>query len=493
MQVYLDELLHSLCVQRNVFDSLVLNEHSHFNFSVINSKNIMLMHNSFSNVCLNAGSARLYIGVYNQPSFQLSLKNKNNYYNEFIQERIAYKATAMVQPWSDRGNSFNRFLPYSEYYSNSMYEASNDLRRFYKNHKQAYAYNVSIERDCFSQLAFNFNEGGENVWIVADNVNTLLVDDSIVTSLRSDIIKNFNFLANVKNFIMSPESFSLVNQIKLEFLNQPSTLRFGGRVSQEHNIILKGLELNRKSEIIGQDIFDPHSFIQDTQIESICELASMSSNIVFSIIGSDESKEDYCSCDTVYLLKNQMSGSKQIPTAPCKLSETTINVCEENLKNVCLERPLGAEVESHYVKFWEYCISEVDSEVEGGKEPEQGNYYINNLDDPDGLFSASHSLFDKTDGFHSSNSRPGHPETAMNGDGDGEQNQGSLSTNITSIGKIVGTIIVVFLIGIILFMIIINIVQYKFRTELLEELDYRDSNLYRMFIIAFSFLSKLYF
>lgn len=367
-----------------------------------------------------------------------------------------------------------------------MYEASNDLRWFYKNHKQAYAYNVSIERGCFSDLAFNFDEGSENVWIVADNVNTLLVDGSIVTSHRSDITdKNFNFLVNVKNFIMSPESFSDVNQVKLEFLTQPSILRFGSRISQEHNIILKGLELNRRSEIIGQDTFDPHSFIQDTQIESICELASMSSNIVFSFIGSDESKEGYCSCDTVYLLKNQMSGNKKILTAPCKLSEATINVCEENLKNICQDKPLEAEGESHYVKFWEYCISEVDSEAAAGKESEQGNYYINSLDDPDGLFSASHSLFDKTDDFHSSNSRPGHPESAKNGDGEAgiyEQNPESLSANITSIGKIVGTIIVVFLVGIILFMIIVNIVQYKFRTELLEELDYRDSNLYRTFI-----------
>jgi hypothetical protein len=79
-QIYLEELISSLCVQRNVFSHLRLHEaNTHFNFSIINSKNVMLMHDSFSDVSIESATARLFIGVFNSPSYQLKLKTNNWY------------------------------------------------------------------------------------------------------------------------------------------------------------------------------------------------------------------------------------------------------------------------------------------------------------------------------------------------------------------------------------------------------------------------------
>lgn len=167
MQIYLEELLHSLCLQRNVFDSLTLNENSHFNFSVINSKNVMFMHDAFSNMNLNSPSSKLYMGVYNKPSFQLMLA-ENNYYREFLKERMEYKwsvnfgngdqsnydqYTGLYQPSYPVGSDY--------FYAGMETEERNlDLARFYERHKLAYAYNMSIERGCFSNLKFGFDQLG---------------------------------------------------------------------------------------------------------------------------------------------------------------------------------------------------------------------------------------------------------------------------------------------------------------------------------------------
>lgn len=79
MQVYLEELTSSLCLQRNVFSGMSLQRDASFNFSVINSKNVQLMHDSFSNTSFDRSNARLHIGVYNMPSYLLLFHNKNFY------------------------------------------------------------------------------------------------------------------------------------------------------------------------------------------------------------------------------------------------------------------------------------------------------------------------------------------------------------------------------------------------------------------------------
>lgn len=79
VEVYLEELTSSLCLQRNVFSNMRLQRGASFNFSVINSKNVQLMHDSFSNATLDQSNARVHIGVYNMPSYLLLFYNQNYY------------------------------------------------------------------------------------------------------------------------------------------------------------------------------------------------------------------------------------------------------------------------------------------------------------------------------------------------------------------------------------------------------------------------------
>ena len=89
------------------------------------------------------------------------------------------------------------------------------------------------------------------------------------------------------------------------------------------------------------------------------------------------------------------------------------------------------------------------------------------------MFSASlssSSFYEQSDSFKSSFSKPG-----VGGSSELESfddHESSISSSITNIGKIVGLILALFLTGIIMFMIIINIIQYKFRNELIDDLEY---------------------
>lgn len=495
-QMYLEELLHSLCLQRNVFDKLTLNAHAHFNFSVINSKNVMLMHDSFSNLNLNSLSSKLYIGVYNKPSFQLGLKN-NNYYQEFLKERTFYKWTTNFgigeQGSIDRYTGLYQppFSLSSDFFYAGIESEKNkyDLKNYYTIHKQAYAYNLSIEKDCFSNADSKFMGKSENVWIVADNINTLLVDDMVVSNDKTNM-KNLNFLINVKNVVLSPKSFNNLNGIKMEFLREPEIINFN--ISDKllgdfvQTIKLIGLNLNKRYDrFLGpeQDDLDMEGFKIETMVDDYCKLSKLSPNIVINIEPRfiDEQSE-LCSCESLYLQMNQISKYNGIDSSMfnCKIGESTIPICQQRLERTCESKQFAVDHQSqtNFVKFWEYCISEEDQEemtdkVNGNKN--SGNYYLNNFNDPDGMFSASlstsSSFFEKSDSFQNSLSQPGGndaiPEVY-------DEHDASISSNITSIGKIVGLIVVLFLAGIILFMIIINIIQYKFRNELLDDLEYQN-------------------
>ena len=92
-------------------------------------------------------------------------------------------------------------------------------------HKQTNAYNVSIERGCFSRLASLFPDTrAQNIWLVADNINTLLIDDSIVSPSHGPS-PNLNFLVNVKHLILAPDSLQGLDHVQIEFLTQPRVLR----------------------------------------------------------------------------------------------------------------------------------------------------------------------------------------------------------------------------------------------------------------------------
>lgn len=500
MQIYLEELLHSLCLQRNVFDKLTLNENSHFNFSTINSKNVMLMHDSFSNLALNGPHAKLYIAVYNRPSFQLSLE-KNNYYQEFLKERLIYKWSTYYGSSDPNSGGYDQYsgiyqppFPIStDYFYSSLdteYIDDSSLKKFYRNHKQAYAYNISIEKNAFSNLQFNFNEiQSNNVWLVADNVNTFLVDNSIVSSRKAKF-KNINFLLNVQHFILNSKSFQSLNRVRLEFLKEPKVLDLGIYYHQTpsfkslRQITIKGLKLNKLIDEEDADLdYQIAPNLPKTRINNYCQIARMS--ILNTIVNFEsrftEERYEPCSCQTVYLLMNQIKKSNNLDGSilNCKLDQDLYQKCEDDLTASCNVTSNKTESGDYrpYVKFWEFCISETDPEIASvnkiidGKQVETGNYYFQNFNDPDGMFSASlssSSFYDQADSYKSSLSQPDEsiPESFN------DIPPASISSNITNVGKVVGGVIVFFLVGIVLFMIIVNVIQYKFRNELLDDLEY---------------------
>lgn len=135
---------------------------------------------------------------------------------------------------------------------------------------------------------------------------------------------------------------------------------------------------------------------------------------------------------------------------------------------------------SEFVKFWEYCITELEhssldqhlksNSPYSNPDLDTGNLYFNNFNDPDGMFSASlsssSSIFDQPlDSFNKPALQPSHSTN-------NQVSSSNANTFASNLGKIIGIVIVSFLSGIILFMIVINIIQYKFRNELLDDLDY---------------------
>ena len=255
-----------------------------FFFSIINSKNVQLMHDSFSNIAIDSKSAKLFIGVFNMPSLLLLYQN-NNYFQSFLTERLKYlwpqhspntgQYSAHYAPPSFQINNeyfynhlninnglntigiTNRLTPTEKYSLNKF-----DLYTFYLKNKQSYSYNVSIEQNCFSNLTFNYDSpvgaNNMNVWVAVDNIHTLLVDNFVFNytnnnnnKMPSLISNNLNFILNVKHFALSTHSLQHVKHVNIEFLREPKVFKFGLAPQLTHtyqntrrNVNKVGLNLN---------------------------------------------------------------------------------------------------------------------------------------------------------------------------------------------------------------------------------------------------------
>ena len=87
-----------------------------------------------------------------------------------------------------------------------------------------------METNCFSNITFNYaGESTEysNVFIVADNIHTLLIDDLIYDHSRTDKTNNIYFGLNVKHFALSPHSLEHVDHAVISFLRKPIVFKFG--------------------------------------------------------------------------------------------------------------------------------------------------------------------------------------------------------------------------------------------------------------------------
>ena len=464
VHIYLEDLMHSLCVQRDVFHGMRLVEQAHFNLSIINSKNVMLMHDTFSSLSVEGSLARLYVGVYNGQSYQLSL-HAHNYYREFLRERLAYKSLAagIEEPGMFQINSeylynpleMDQFIKHKSLHETASLNKQLGLETFFLTHKQAHTrvYNLSIEQNCFSNVRFSgdtttaANESPGNIWIVADNLNTLLVDDLVFNHTnRPHTPSNLNLLLNVESLALSSRSLNNVNFVQIEFLKPPAVFKFGLQDDQvvSKRIRIVGLGLN-EAGLQSESLNEQDVELAKPVLDDYCHLAFAVSNTKISLNNRVEGKQEVCSCETVYLQLNQLETSGE-EVFECSLRDANfVTDCRQALRRTCqLE---AVDLLKDYVKYWESCISEVEPHV-----AEVGNY-------ADGMFSASHqdsAFFEQNDSMSASSSVP----------------PGAVIGNM---GKLVGVVIFCCLAGIILFMVIINIIQYKFRNDLLDDLDYASS------------------
>ena len=232
-----------------------------------------------------------------------------------------------------------------------------------------------------------------------------------------------------------------------------------------------------------------------------------------TIISLDKSSEDDnfvwsspCRCQTLYFMYNQISMFRSLEelTAskllPCQVdSWSFVRNCFSQLESECSQvnqEVVESDFLKDYTKFWKFCITELESrshkengDLYGGKSRHQ-NYFYNNFNDIDGLFSASFDssssvMHDQASSFDPLSSLVDSHSNIELASSISSSSSSSQSVNGTSeapnnMGKIIGLGIVCFVFGIIFFMVAINLVQYKFRNDLLDDLESSSQNAHAM-------------
>jgi hypothetical protein len=548
-QIYFEELTPSICFQRNLFHNLKIH-HSQFNISFINSKNIMLMHDVFSHLSIVDSKGHLTIGVYTKPSFSLFV---NDNYQNFLKYRRQYLSSSSSSSrqsinglYSDGsvnldqafirndlfpGNSssssfFNNGNNYYSFNHNlnknrlNVYDKSSDIIDiFYADNKQTYRYNFSIEKNCFSNLTTTTANGVKNLKIIADNIDTLLIDDFIVNYSNNQQQKkqqqfnnNIYFLVNVKHLALSQETLKNVYKTWIEFLRTPLNFKLGLASQQHHQkqqriIKLSGFNRNllEISKLSIPSVFNKNSFQnnkKEMSIDNSCQISMIPNDD--TIINLDPSGFKFtplkCTCQMVELVYNQLDTNRLENVLPCTVPNSDfIASCRQQLESKCqffLNRQqqgarLGfyneddnlelnkrnGNIENfldNYVKLWTFCISEPDPELIKQNDREtslsvaHSYYYNHRFSDIDRFFSLSSSPYNAS--FDMSQSS--YIDDTGNGlSGDPTQND---TTNklASNIGKVVGIVILCFVCSIVFFMIAINCIQYKFRNDLLDDYDF---------------------
>jgi hypothetical protein len=383
------------------------------------------MRDAFSHADIGA-NGRLFVGVFNMPSILLLHQNQN-FYRRFLNERVKYLWTQYSHSLTLNNNEYF----YSHLNINNglntigLTSRLNESSDFFFKNKQVYMYNVSIEAKCF---ASNFG----SIYIASDNMHTLLVDDYVFDDGQT----NVNFLANVKHFVLSPNALSSVKQVKLVFLRQPNVFKFGLAVENKYQ---------RDIELSGLIFNDPLSIFDGN-----CNLTSRT-NTRLTLANT----RNTCTCQDIYFLYNKPdSSSSASSTLPC--DSGTVKKCFDHLKNECKYNKNDTSFLKDYTKFWLFCLSESEMSLKDdySKLHIDGFYGGVGLDDSPYAFSTASSLL----------------TPSING----TSSEGMAPNN--NLGKIVGLGIICFVFGLVLFMIAINLVQYKFRNDLLDDLECSSSH-----------------
>lgn len=466
LEVYLEELTSSLCLQRDVFSRMrLLGASNSFNFSVVNSKNVQLMHHSFANIVVERADSNVFVGMFNMPSYMLLFQN-DDFFKSFLLERLNYLNIPEsvgqhlhihhVGPLAHH-HHHNRhryrlqygiyiappFPANSNFYYNSLniengfLSEGNDeatgsftIDKFYSFNKPLFSYNLSIEKNCF----FNLHQKSNNpIRIVADNVHTVLLDDQVFNKSSTSSA----FVLNVKHFVSNKNSFSSVRSLEIDFIKEPRAIKLGTLPTQNR--------INRRQGDKG-------------------------------VVGV-ESKEssDYIMNEEYF----EINGPRRPLLAGQQVAE---KIVDPDLKR--------------YVKFWEFCISEpettthtkfIESESAWLEWTNSGGSGTSGSSSLTGLYSVD--SFDSVSNDHSGHrifNSVSNPEysnydsdlTSSWSSSSHRNSNDSLSPLVpdngpisNSIAKWIGIIIICFVCGILLFMVAINIIQYKFRNDLFDDYE----------------------
>jgi hypothetical protein len=555
MEVYLEELTSSLCLQRNVFSNMKLQQASKFNFSVINSKNVQLMHHAFSDLRIENANAKFHLGVYQSPSFLLLFQN-DLYYKSFLNQRAKYLQNMQQHPhhhylslaayssssngdyfYGGGGVGFDTASSYSKNEQNKKIS----LKSFYKTNKNLNSYNFSVEKDCFKNFTSttpNLNQ----VLLVADNIHTFLMDNEVFSSSTTNLF--LNFILNVKHFVLSVQSLSTVKNIHLNFIKEPRVFKLGLEnenysFSAQRLIKISGLENlqidnnnndnnpvnNRKLHNNDYDNspIDSRALlkIQSSFVaEDLCQLKSIPKShtmILFEDYSSSD-KEECSSCQVIQLVYNQLKDLKSLyevrnsKILPCKLKDLSfLENCMSELETKCSKLSQNEEKilkKNSYVKFWEYCISESDPSALP-QSFKLADLYDNSLNrkklndiesyfnmDRQNMHESSNQLkpsffdlipSDMSPHSFSSSSMGNYDDSDSNTDDENNSNMNKNNgindnddnglTSNRNLGKIVGIAVICFICAIILFMITVNIIQYKFRNDLFDDFECSSQNI----------------
>lgn len=102
------------------------------------------------------------------------------------------------------------------------------------------------------------------MWIVGDNLHTMLVDDFVVnytttssSSVYSNNNNNLNLVLNLKHLVLNRFALSYLHNVWIEFLREPIVFKFGLQPQLGSNLgkqrVLKiiGLNLNNNQQLLN--------------------------------------------------------------------------------------------------------------------------------------------------------------------------------------------------------------------------------------------------
>lgn len=239
-------------------------------------------------------------------------------------------------------------------------------------------------------------------------------------------------------------------------------------------------------------------YSRPTKIDGFCDLISIpSADTRISL--EFRQPNVICSCQIVYLLINELSVQSnnaelsRFNKLPCRLSGDAnfISNCMRNLNAYCVQKKDDDNDASNflkgYVKFWEYCISEVEPMFKTGS---NSGIFVKPDTASEGAFNGYlYSNFDGTSlslspsSFYDSQLFEGEQDSQfkMSDANSANPNSPSLTqnsntdVNSNNIIKTVGIVVGCSVISIILLMITVNIIQYK-RDDLLDDLEFNVTN-----------------